>query len=182
MITSDIAHTRTHTYEVLKIILILWPKWLLMSGYTINIFVGYVRKLRLFCAFYLGVFLLTDFQWESAVYGTNSDMLVQVSQKFHEKSYLGFWERRTLASCSKINNFWKAVLDVLESQTVCSFESVCGSVFVHCVVRSWGLKPLTCQSLRHWLLGNHQAPPTEAGSPQEPGAGVWGVLRHRYSC
>lgn len=125
---------------------------------------------------------LTDFQWESAVY---SDMLVQVPQKFHEKPYLGFWERRSLASCSKIDNFWKAVLDVVVNESrkqavVCSFESVCGSVFVHCVVRSWGLKPLTCQSLRHWLLGNHQAPPTEAGSPQEPAAGVWGVLRHRY--
>lgn len=159
-----------------------------MSGYTINISVGYVRKLRLFCAFYSSVFLLTDFQWESAVYGTNSDRLVQVPQKFHGKSYLGFWERRTLASCSKINNFWTAVLDVVvvnesrKQAAVRSFESVCGSVFVHCVVRSWGLKPLTCQSLRHWLLGNHQAPPTEAGSPQEPGAGVRGVLRHPYCC
>lgn len=159
-----------------------------MSGYTINISVGYVRKLRLFCAFYSSVFLLTDFQWESAVYGTNSDRLVQVPQKFHGKSYLGFWERRTLASCSKINYFWTAVLDVVvvnesrKQAAVRSFESVCGSVFVHCVVRSWGLKPLTCQSLRHWLLGNHQAPPTEAGSPQEPGAGVRGVLRHPYCC
>lgn len=134
---------------------------------------------RLFRTFYLNGFLLTNFEWESVFYSTNSDMPVQFPQKNSTRnltSDLGVELLLLVPKLIFVKKKKKKSVEVLLLRIRVGNTPgflvlrVFGAVFVHCLVRSWGLKPLTRQSLRHWLLGNHQAPPTAAGSPYEPGA------------